>query len=175
MERSERRQTELVFLLVLAACSMGSAYVIGQFTLGRVFGFSVLFAALPMLVCWIAFLLIHIKRKLPLWITALLVLATLAIYPILRQPWSPGAVFLNKMEKIKVGMSDKDVQRIMAGYLGGKSSETSDKYLSEELREKGATHIRSYRWTNKGAQHNADVVHVFLRDGTVIGTDFSPD
>ena len=175
MKRTARSLAESIFLFALAGGALRWTYFLGDYALGAIHVLSLGLTFAAMGVCWLFYFCIFRKKKSPLWITVPLVLATLAIYPLLRQPWNPGTVFLAKFESIEAGMSDRDVERIMNGYLGGNLRETSAEYIPEELLGDGVTHSRAYRWTDSDWRHDADVGQVFLREGTVIGTRFASD
>ena len=131
-------------------------------------------------------------RKQVVRVSALLVLWAIicALYFVM---WSSRKPFLHDLYRVRPGMTEGEVQKIMARYMegtgwpmlpGGKTNEDgalnivgSSSQYSSHASDKGELAIRDalvFRHSNEGA-FNSDWGIVTLSNGKVVKVEFSPD
>lgn len=164
-------------VLFVAFCA-GALWCIdfcGDFCVGTLHPLALLICiGVPLVVCTGFFVGLRLDRQAKPWHTVVLLLTVALGFPIYRQPWNPRVAFVTRLDGLK-GKTVAQVQKEMKGYSGGEVSRAEPGFVPEDLQLSDVTHVIGYRWNEDDWRYNADVGEVFLKDGIVVGTQFSPD
>ncbi len=102
----------------------------------------------------------------------LLVVATLAVLHLV--PWSSRKPFLNCLNRIQVGMTQAEVERIMADYMRGTGWPANRLADANAVGEFAIANSIVFRHSNDG-DFDSDWGVVSFRDGKVVSVEFMPD